>query len=57
MMVSRCCNDAVYVEGDYYVCDKCGKPCHTKFSLTLTTEGDNDDSRDESEIEKFVVTA
>lgn len=57
MMISRCCNNAVYVEGDYYVCDKCGKPCHTKFSLTLTTEGDNDDSRDESEIEKFVITA
>lgn len=57
MIVSRCCDESVFVEQDYYVCDKCGRPCHTKFSLNLTKEGSEDDSRNESEIEKFIVTA
>lgn len=46
MIVSRCCKDKVAVELDYFICDKCGKPCRTIFSLQLST--DKDDEHDAS---------
>lgn len=38
MFVSKCCKDAMTVEGHtthYYVCDKCGRPCDPAMSLDL----------------------
>jgi hypothetical protein len=40
MIISRCCKKNVYVMNDYFVCDKCGIPCHTVFSLQLPEKED-----------------
>lgn len=42
MQVSRCCEESVVIEltenGQYHVCDKCGRPCDV-----FLTEGANDE--------------
>lgn len=45
MIVSRCCQDIVSVESDHFICEGCGKPCHTICSLILERD-DNEDYYD-----------
>lgn len=33
MKVSKCCQDHLEIEGDYFICKLCGKPCDTICSL------------------------
>ncbi len=43
MLVSKCCKENVHVLIDYYICNKCHRPCRTTFALQLTD--DNEDER------------
>ena len=36
MVLSRCCKKDVHIEGDFYVCEKCGRGCDTISEDTLT---------------------
>lgn len=35
MLVSRCCKSDIYIELDYYVCEKCGRACDIIIKSTL----------------------
>lgn len=55
MIVSRCCKKGLFIEHDYYVCDDCGRSCDT--IMWTTTEGDNHDPRNDSQIETVTCYA
>lgn len=42
MIVSKCCNDSVYVKTirgvEFFFCVDCDEPCHPMSSLTLGAE-------------------
>ncbi len=42
MIVSRCCKEGLDVECDYFICEKCGKPCDTIFVINLETDSHDD---------------
>lgn len=52
MILSRCCKEAVDVIHDYYVCERCRKPCATITSSSYVKDDDNDAGND-VEIETF----
>jgi hypothetical protein len=55
MLVSRCCQNVMYVEGyhiHYYVCNKCKKACDP---LEISFEkGDRHDCKDEGKSERII---
>jgi len=41
-MISRCCWENVHVMCDYYMCEKCHRPCATIFLTDNLMDKEND---------------
>jgi hypothetical protein len=57
MIVSRCCKKNLFIELDYYACERCSRPCDTVTIAVTEDKEEKHDARNDAEIEKIPCIA